>query len=265
MRPLFSPCRHLFARDCTGVAAIEFALILPLLLALGLGVVEITRFVITNQKVDNASTSIANVISDLNSSDTELNDATYAQIEANALQKLLGSYGNNTARLQVLMVQKDEDGNPFVSYSYPAGLALPALNGIDLDGRETVIVSNIIMDYTPLLPGLFIPGFGEIINGGELTKTAYFRTRSSLRTGISPEFELDLTTVRSEFPPNPPPPPTCWGCHCTNSCNPPPDPEPAPKPAPQPPCTYCDCPGYPACPPPPPPPPPKTPPKAGPG
>jgi Flp pilus assembly pilin Flp len=52
-------------RNNLGVAAIEFALALPLLVFLIVGVVEISRFIINNQRVDKVSSQMADVLSKL--------------------------------------------------------------------------------------------------------------------------------------------------------------------------------------------------------
>ncbi len=46
-----------------GVAAIEFAIVLPLLLFLVISVVEISRYILTNQKIDKVSAQMADIIS----------------------------------------------------------------------------------------------------------------------------------------------------------------------------------------------------------
>lgn len=52
-------------RNRSGVALMEFALILPILLLMVFGGVEITRLVLFHQKIDNATSGVANVITQL--------------------------------------------------------------------------------------------------------------------------------------------------------------------------------------------------------
>lgn len=53
------------ARNEQGVAMVEFALILPILMILLVGGIEITRLVLFNQKIDNATSRIADAITRL--------------------------------------------------------------------------------------------------------------------------------------------------------------------------------------------------------
>lgn len=61
MRPLVNFLLPLL-RARSGVALMEFALILPVLLLMVFGGVEITRLVLFHQKIDNATSGVANVI-----------------------------------------------------------------------------------------------------------------------------------------------------------------------------------------------------------
>lgn len=56
----------LYQRCQRGTALIEFALVLPFLLILLIGVIEITRMMLIYQKIDNATSNIADVITRMN-------------------------------------------------------------------------------------------------------------------------------------------------------------------------------------------------------
>lgn len=62
---LLSNSLHRFRRDYSGLALMEFALILPVLLLMVFGGIEITRLVLFHQKIDNATSGVANVITQL--------------------------------------------------------------------------------------------------------------------------------------------------------------------------------------------------------
>ena len=54
--------RHL-ARDSRGVAAVEFALLLPILLLLYFGVVELTQGVMTQQRANHVAATVGDLVS----------------------------------------------------------------------------------------------------------------------------------------------------------------------------------------------------------
>lgn len=68
-----------FARDRGGVALLEFALILPVVLLLVFGGVEITRLVLFHQKLDNATSGVANVITQLDTETVPCADLQWAR------------------------------------------------------------------------------------------------------------------------------------------------------------------------------------------
>src|SRR5471032_1725386 len=59
---MFVSARHL-ARDSRGVAAVEFALLLPILLLLYFGVVELTQGVMTQQRADHVASTVGDLVS----------------------------------------------------------------------------------------------------------------------------------------------------------------------------------------------------------
>lgn len=77
-----------FLGNRQGVAAIEFALVVPVMLMLILGTVEITRFIMFHQRVDFAASSLVNMLNQnlnvYNSDLTVLHRAGFQMIEANA-------------------------------------------------------------------------------------------------------------------------------------------------------------------------------------
>ena len=56
----FSPTR--FLRDRRGVAAIEFALILPILVLLCLGCFEVPRYVLIWQRIERAASGVSDLV-----------------------------------------------------------------------------------------------------------------------------------------------------------------------------------------------------------
>lgn len=66
-------------RDMQGVALLEFALILPVLFLLVFGGIEITRLVLFHQKIDNATSSVANMVTQLDYDEVPCADLQWAR------------------------------------------------------------------------------------------------------------------------------------------------------------------------------------------
>ena len=60
-RPLLTPLLRRFASGERGVAAIEFALVVPILLVLLLGCFEVPRYVLVMQKIARTSSGVADL------------------------------------------------------------------------------------------------------------------------------------------------------------------------------------------------------------
>jgi Flp pilus assembly protein TadG len=86
----------------SGVALIEFALILPVLLLLLVGGIEITRFVMAHQKVDKVASQMADFISQVPT--PALLSATSPELTS-TFQKLMSPFGTKDAGFVVSIVQ----------------------------------------------------------------------------------------------------------------------------------------------------------------
>lgn len=96
-----------FVRGERGVAAVEFALILPLLITLFLGTFEITRAVEINRKVNNA----ASVVADLVTSSEEANLYTNLDDFFQAAKLMLSPYDDSPISITVSVLRVDAATN----------------------------------------------------------------------------------------------------------------------------------------------------------
>jgi len=144
-----------FLRDNKAIAAIEFALIAPILLALFLGGFELTRYVLIYQKISKTTSSM----SDLISRSPELYEADIAN-SFNAVQHLMAPY-YTAANVKVIIssVMDDGTGN-YVNWQRCGGgtlsvqsslgkqatyITLPT--GFDLGTNEDTIIAEIFFQY----------------------------------------------------------------------------------------------------------------------
>lgn len=84
-----------------GLAYIEFAIVLPVLLMLFLGGVEITRYVLIIQKLEKTVSTVANVVTQTNPSTSQLTDAIMQDL-MNSVQDMMSPYGS-TSNMRVIV------------------------------------------------------------------------------------------------------------------------------------------------------------------
>ncbi len=98
-----------FLHNKEGVAALEFMLVIPVLLILFYGAMEISRYVLATQKLQKTASEIGNVVSQSTStSSAPLNDALMSQLMS-ATQYMMYPYGNNT-NLRVIVTDVKNTG-----------------------------------------------------------------------------------------------------------------------------------------------------------
>ncbi len=167
-----------FWRDRRGIAAVEFALILPIMILFSLGVAEVGRFALLTLKLQHA----ANTMADLASRDEELS-LTAVQSMFSAMQHIVQPFDISGAGVVIVSGVGIDPGNPPTVYWQEEGAGtlaegsevgteggdatLPA--DLILRDGETVIVAEAVFRYTPWLLSL-IP---ETL----LRRTAYYRPR----------------------------------------------------------------------------------------
>lgn len=138
-----------FWRRDDGVAAIEAALLIPIMLTMFLGTYDVGTAILANQKAVTASQVTADLIArNRNVCDTEINEA----IEAARLAML--PYSNNNFGIDVVSIRFDEDSNPVVLWRETVGMsanddAVASTAGFAAEGEGMVLVT-VQYNYTPL-------------------------------------------------------------------------------------------------------------------
>ncbi len=191
-----SPARHTLphrARE-SGVALIEFALVLPVLLLLIVGGIEITRFVLANQKVDKVANQMADFIAQVPEPSTV--SASSPELTS-TFQKLMSPFGTADAGFVVSVVNPSNPNDttqPAEITSQSANNASSAiggkgtklnsdkdLGGIVLRSRDTLIIVEVSYKHSNVLGGLLDTltkgGNAVNLNGRNLYKKAIYRYR----------------------------------------------------------------------------------------
>lgn len=163
------------ARDCNGVSAIEFALLLPVMITMYMGAVELSHALTVDRRVS----SVASAVADL-TAQTEAVDSAQIQDIFTASSSILTPYDVNPISIVVTSVEADEDNETTVGWSCAhQGSKRAEGSEITLPGGLTQPFSSIIMaevEYSYTSP------IGDIISGGMTFKeTFYLRPRRSLK------------------------------------------------------------------------------------
>jgi Flp pilus assembly protein TadG len=163
-----------------GVAATEFALALPFIIALMLGGFELSRYVIIHQKLEKVAYTIADVVSQSDSVTTaQLDQAVMA---AGTIMEPTDFEANGT--VMVSSVSKTGSNAPVVRWQYAGGgigigvsrvgavnapASLP--NGLTLNDGDNVIIAEVFFSYEPFF-------FGGLFSANQaLYKVTLFKPR----------------------------------------------------------------------------------------
>ncbi len=175
-------------RDCVrGVAAVEFGLLIPILLVFWLGSNEFGQALMIDRRVTTTTSSIADLIAQTGSvSQTQLDEIL--ELSDDLMKtSMMGLYDPSDFKITVLNVGKDDDGEmtviwsrektgsgPAASSTYPKGQTVTATQ-IDSSFDPAVILENssqIIAkaeyNYTPTVGRFINQEFGGTIKLEEL-------------------------------------------------------------------------------------------------
>jgi Flp pilus assembly protein TadG len=182
-RDLFRTTRRLrrFAKDQRGVAAVEFGLVLPIVLLLLLGCYEVPRLVLIHQKVARVASGVADLVSQADE------PMTYAQVQdvysaAGAMMDpyeivadgavIITSINNTDGTGGKITWQRrngSESAGSLVGTAAGQTPTLPA--GLMPDQGESVLVAEVYFNYTPIFASL-------IYDGSLLYRASYTRPRN---------------------------------------------------------------------------------------
>ena len=156
-----------------GIAMIEFALVLPVLVVLFLGLVEFGEAYSTSRKITFAASSVSDLVSQARSvTNADLTDIALVADE------LIKPYRTDNFGVVITSVVADNENNTTVGWSFARGTGATAKTegaAVTLPAGLTEPGSSIIMvetfyDFTPSV-GLFL------IGSRTLTGKAYYRPR----------------------------------------------------------------------------------------
>lgn len=159
-----------FTSDIRGIAAIEFALVVPVMLVLLTGIIEISNLASAQRRVVEAAHAAADLIaqgSDFSS--TDLSDILAAS------RYVMTPFDDSNMTIGVASVRFDSDGDAYEdwTYAYNGGSVASSTtlaNGMGEAGGSVILVS-VTYSYTPLLSAIISTTY-------TLSETAYVRPRN---------------------------------------------------------------------------------------
>ncbi len=175
-------------RNDAGVAYLEFALSLPLLIALLLGGVEVTRYILITQKVEKVSVTVSDIVAQESTIGTSGLDML---VEAAGEVMRPYSFGNN-AYVIISSVKKTGTNAPVVSWQYTGGgswIKSSQIGGVGstanlpqdftLRDKENIIVAEVFYQFQPLFSTAILPTT-------QIYKFAIFKPRLGDLTTLGP-------------------------------------------------------------------------------
>ncbi len=162
-----------FARDRRGISAVEFAMLLPVMVTLYLGVVEVSQGVAIDRKV----TLTTRTTADLASRVTSINNADMTNM-LNATSSVIAPYDESKVKVVLSAVNIDANGIAKVGWSdtlhgsaraVGSTVTLPTVLAVP---NTTLIWSEVSYNYNPT--------FGYVLTGSmNLSDQIYMRPRLS--------------------------------------------------------------------------------------
>ena len=170
-----------FGGDQRGLAAIEFAMIFPLMILLFLGSVEFSQGLTVDRRVTQVASSTADLVAQFE----QLSSADVDDI-IDIGQLLLGGFDTSELKVTIISVSTDADGDATVDWArneagadggYTAGEDYTALPDDLLGPLSSVIIAKASYNFVPTV-GTFLK------EGIELSETFYLRPRRSLKVAL---------------------------------------------------------------------------------
>lgn len=181
-----------FWRDDRGLAVMEFAFALPILVTILLGCFDAARFVLINQKMARVAAQSADLVAQLDVVTEAEMDDLFIAAETTALPFVLGTEGklfvssvfrpySPSTAVPTITWQRSTDGTLLVTSQLgPQGQSNPPLpDGFTLRSGENTIVAEVFFQYEPVF-------FTLIFEERVLYHSAYNRPRLQNLNVISP-------------------------------------------------------------------------------
>ncbi len=171
---------HRFVQNRSGIGAIEFAILAPLLIVLYLGTLEATVALNVYGKVARASSSVGDLVAAQSTSV----DKPFLATMPDVVSSILAPFSSSDYTLKMTGIKLDSAGKAKVDWSWDRAGSRPYTTGVDITASlpadlqiasSYLIRSELSVPYTMLL---YLPGMaGTQASAFTMTKTYYFSPR----------------------------------------------------------------------------------------
>ncbi len=184
------------AADRTGIAAIEFALIAPLLLIMYFLTMEVAQGIETNKKVDRAGSMVADLVTQQTTVNTAALDAIMAIGEAT-----LQPYNRSKPTIIITAIELSNDATPTVKVVWSRKLADGAFSAGPASDDTTTVPDSLkikgsflvrvesALAYAPVITWAAdakpVLGLAAAFDGISMKETYYLRPRMSASVACS--------------------------------------------------------------------------------
>lgn len=186
--------RHTILRSEEGMAYIEFALTISMLLMMFLGSIEITRYVLIVQRLEKIVETVANVTTQADPNTSPLTTTEMSQLMG-AVQDMMNPYTFGANGLVIVTdITQSGSNNPIINWQYCGGGTLVATSklgntiggaatlptGFSMIAGEETVIGEVFYSYTPIIATKW-----TIMTTSTIYRTATFMPRLGVLTGFS--------------------------------------------------------------------------------
>jgi Flp pilus assembly protein TadG len=180
----------------SGLAYLEFAIALPILMILFLGSIEISRCFLIIQKVEKTVSTIGDVTAQTDANISPLTTAKMSQLMS-AVDDMMSPYssGANDPKISTIItnITKTGTASPIINWQYCGGGSLVVNSklgkiigsnatmpsGLILVDGEEIIIAEVFYNFTPII------GNNRFLAGFQIYRTAVFMPRLGALTNFT--------------------------------------------------------------------------------
>ncbi len=159
--------------DRSGVSAVEFALILPLMLALYIGGIQVSEALSINRKVSHVTSTLADLV-------TQSKSLTNSDISNifDASSSVMAPYSVTSLQITVSEIYIDKDGKATVQWSDARNATAPAKGSTVTLPAAVAVADSYVVLAVAHYP--YTPSIGYVLTGSfDLSSTYYLKPRLS--------------------------------------------------------------------------------------